>query len=62
MGHLTVFYLISKFIYIKDYKFENYKNILFLSVFAILNKSFLIFTVIIPLYMLLSKKLILQKL
>lgn len=57
MGHLTVFYLISKFIYIKDYKFENYKNILFLSVFAILNKSFLIFTVIIPLYMSIKQKI-----
>ncbi len=56
MAHLTVFYLISKFIYLENNRLSNYKKILLLSVFAFLNKSFLIFTFIIPLYLFFKKK------
>ncbi len=61
MSHLTVFYLVSKFLYLKNYNFLNYKNILLLCVFSFLNKSFLIFTFIIPAFIFFKNKLSLKK-
>ena len=51
MAHLSVFYLVFKFISLKNYDLSKYKIILLLCVFSFLNKSFLIFTFIIPLYL-----------
>ncbi len=51
MAHLAVFYLVSKFIYWNPKNFDTYKKILTLSVFCFLNKPFLIFTFIFPLYL-----------
>jgi len=61
MSHLTVFYLVSKFIYLKNYKLTDYKKILLLCIFSFLNKSFLIFTFIIPAYIFFKKKLNIKK-
>ncbi len=56
MAHLTIFYLVSKFIYLDATKISSFKKILFLSVFAFLNKPFLIFSFIFPLYLFLKNK------
>ncbi len=56
MAHLTIFYLISKFIYLNAKKFTSFKKILYLSVFAFLNKPFLIFSFIFPSYLFLKNK------
>ncbi len=61
MSHLTVFYLVSKFIYLKNFKLKDYKEILLLCVFSFLNKSFLIFTFIFPGYIFFKKKISLAK-
>ena len=56
MAHLTIFYLISKFIYIDSKKIDSFKKILFLSIFAFLNKPFLIFSFIFPAYLFFKNK------
>lgn len=56
IGHLTIFYLLSKFIYLKKYDFEDFKLISLLSVFSILNKFFLILSIIFPLFILIKNK------
>ncbi len=56
MAHLTIFYLISKFIYIDSKKIDSFKKILFLSIFAFLNKPFLIFSFIFPVYLFFKNK------
>ena len=61
MSHLTVFFLVSKFIYLKKYDLKNYNKILLLCIFSILNKSFLVFTMIIPAYIFFKKRLNLFK-
>ena len=55
MSHMTVFYLISKFIYWDLEKVDNYKKLLLLSVFSFLNKPFLVFVFIFPAYVFLKK-------
>ncbi len=57
MAHLSIFYLISKFIYLDSSKIDTYKKILFFSVFSFLNKSFMIFTFFIPAYLFFKTKL-----
>ena len=56
MAHLSIFYLISKFIYLDPNKIDSYNKILFLSVFSFLNKSFMIFAFVIPAYLFFKTK------
>lgn len=57
MAHLTVFYLTSKFIYLDSKKISSYKKILLLCVFSFLNKPFLIFSFILPIYLFFKNKM-----
>jgi len=55
-AHLFSFYLISKFIYLENNSLKNIKLIYIFSVFAFLNKVFLIFVFLLPLSMFLNDR------
>jgi hypothetical protein len=55
-AHLFLFYLISKFIYLKNYSLKNIHLAYLYSVFLFLNKVFFIFVFLIPFYMFVKNK------
>jgi hypothetical protein len=55
-AHLFLFYLISKFIYLKNYSLKNIHFTYLCSVFLFLNKVFFIFIFLIPFYMFVKNK------
>jgi hypothetical protein len=55
-AHLFLFYLVSKFIYLKNYSFKNTNRTYLYSVFLFLNKVFFIFIFLLPFYMFLKNK------
>jgi len=55
-AHLFLFYLISKFIYLKNYSLKNIHLAYLYSVFLFLNKVFFIFGFLIPFYMFVKNK------
>ena len=55
-AHLFLFYLISKFIYLKNYSLKNIHLTYLYSVFLFSNKVFLIFVFLIPFYMFVKNK------
>lgn len=57
MGHLTIFFIVSKFLYHKTSDKFNLFLICTLSVFAIVNKIFLAISIILPLYIVLKEKI-----
>ena len=57
VGHLTIFYIVSKFIYHKEGDKINFYIICVLCVFAIANKIFFAISLIIPFYILIREKL-----
>ncbi len=61
VGHLLFFYLISKLINMKKINYENFKKIYLISVFTILNKFTLIFSILIPVYIFLKNKISFKK-
>ncbi len=61
IAHLIFFYLISKVINYKKFEYSKFVKIYLLSVFAILNKFTLIFSLIIPACILLKDKISIKK-
>jgi len=55
-GHLFLFYLISKFIYLKNYSLKSIHLTYLYSVFLFSNKVFFIFVFLIPFYMFIRNK------
>ena len=55
-AHLFLFYLISKFIYLKNYSLKNIHLTYLYSVFLFSNKVFFIFVFLIPFYMFVKNK------
>lgn len=55
-AHLFLFYLISKFIYLKNYSLKNIHLTYLYSVFLFSNKVFFIFIFLIPFYMFIKNK------
>lgn len=56
IGHLLFFYLISKLINYKKVNYQNFNKIYLISVFAVLNKFMLVFSLIIPAYVFFKDK------
>ncbi len=61
-AHIFLFYVISKFLYLKNYSTKQIWNFYNYSVFCFLNKIFFIFIFIIPFFLLLKKPNSLKKL
>lgn len=61
IGHLLFFYLISKLINFNNIDYQNFKRIYLISVFTILNKFTLIFSILIPAYYFLKNKISFKK-
>ena len=61
VGHLFFFYLVSKLINVKKIDYNHFKKIYLISVFAILNKFTLIFSIFIPIFILFKNKISLKK-
>lgn len=61
IGHLLFFYLISKLINFNNIDYQNFKKIYLISVFTILNKFTLIFSILIPTYCFLKNKISFKK-
>jgi len=57
IGHLLFFYLISKLINYKKVNYQNFNKIYLISVFAVLNKFMLVFSLIIPAYVFFKDKI-----
>ena len=57
IGHLLFFYLISKLINCEKFDYLNFNRIYLISVFAILNKFALVFSILIPVYIFFKKKI-----
>ena len=61
IGHLLYFYLISNLINYKKFDYHNFNKIYLISVFAILNKFMLIFSILIPAYIFFKDRISLWK-
>ena len=61
IAHLLYFYLISKLINYKKFDYPRFNKIYLISVFAILNKFMLIFSIFIPVYIFLKDKVSFRK-
>lgn len=61
-AHVFLFYVISKFLYLKNYSTKQIWNFYIYSVFCFLNKIFFIFIFIIPIFLLLKNPNFLKKL
>ena len=61
IGHLLFFYLISKLINVKKIDYNDFKKIYLISVFAILNKFTLIFSIFIPIFIFFKNKISFKK-
>ena len=61
IGHMLYFYLISKLINYKKFDYPSFNKIYLISVFAILNKFMLIFSILIPIYIFLKNKVSFKK-
>ena len=61
IGHLLFFYLISKMINYEKHNLSNFKNIYLISVFTVLNKFTLIFSLLIPAYLFFKDKFSFKK-
>ena len=61
IGHLLFFYLISKMINYEEHNLSNFKNIYLISVFTVLNKFTLIFSLLIPAYLFFRDKFSFKK-
>ncbi len=61
IGHLLFFYLISKIINLKKFDNNNFNKIYLISVFAILNKFTLIFSIFIPIFIFFKNKISFKK-
>ena len=57
IGHLLFFYLISKLINCEKFDYLSFNRIYLISVFAILNKFALLFSILIPVYIFFKKKI-----
>ncbi|MDC0988786.1 hypothetical protein OAR24_05125, partial [Candidatus Pelagibacter sp.] len=61
IGHLFYFYLISKLINYKKFDYSSFNKIYLISIFAILNKFMLIFSILLPFYIFLKDKVSFRK-
>ena len=61
IGHLLYFYLISKLINYRKKDYSKFSKIYLISVFAILNKFTLIFSLMIPIYIFFKDKIVFRK-
>jgi hypothetical protein len=61
IGHLLFFYLISKLINYKKVNYQNFNKIYLISVFAVLNKFMLVFSLIIPAYVFFKDKISIKR-
>lgn len=61
IGHLLFFYLISKLINMKNIDYENFKKLYLISIFALLNKFTLIFSILIPAFFFFKNKISFKK-
>ena len=61
IGHLLFFYLISKLINIQKFDDINFNKIYLISIFAILNKFTLIFSIFIPIFIFFKNKISFKK-
>ena len=61
IAHLLYFYLVSKLINYKKFNYLDFNKIYLISVFAILNKFMLIFSILIPIYIFLKDKVSFNK-
>lgn len=61
IGHMLYFYIISKLINYKEINFSNFKKIYLISVFMVLNKFTLIFSLLIPAYLFFKNKISFKK-
>ena len=61
IGHLLFFYLISNLINLKKFDNINFNKIYLISVFAILNKFTLIFSIFIPIFIFFKNKISFKK-
>ena len=61
IGHLLFFYLISKLINLENLDYKNFNKIYLLSIFTILNKFTLIFSILIPAYLFIKNKIPFKK-
>ena len=61
IGHLLFFYLISKLINLENSDYKNFNKIYLLSIFTILDKFTLIFSILIPAYLFIKNKIFFRK-
>ena len=61
IGHLIYFYLLSKLINYKKFDYLKFNKIYLLSVFAILNKFTLIFSILVPIYIFFKNRISIKK-
>ena len=61
IAHLLYFYLVSKLINYKKFDYLSFNKIYLISIFAILNKFMLIFSILIPIYIFFKDKISFKK-